>query len=198
MSRRAPSCGGSSGGCRSRGLIHSSFVAYPTPRNLNYLWTFGAHPRVHAGGADRHRHRSGDALRRRMSTIAFNSVEQIMRDVNYRLAPALRALERRLDVLPRRLYPHVPRHVLRLLQGAARGALDPRRHPAAAHDHDRLHGLCAALGPDELLGGDRHHQPVLGDPAGRGIDRDLAVGRLCGRQSDAQPLLLRCTTCCRS
>ena len=23
------------------GLIHSSFVAYPTPRNLNYLWTFG-------------------------------------------------------------------------------------------------------------------------------------------------------------
>ena len=23
------------------GLIHSSFVVYPTPRNLNYLWTFG-------------------------------------------------------------------------------------------------------------------------------------------------------------
>ena len=23
-------------------LTHSSFVAYPTPRNLNYLWTFGA------------------------------------------------------------------------------------------------------------------------------------------------------------
>ena len=23
------------------GLIHSSFVAYPTPRNLNYWWTFG-------------------------------------------------------------------------------------------------------------------------------------------------------------
>ena len=22
-------------------LIHSSFVAYPTPRNLNYWWTFG-------------------------------------------------------------------------------------------------------------------------------------------------------------
>ena len=22
-------------------LIHSSFVAYPTPRNLIYLWTFG-------------------------------------------------------------------------------------------------------------------------------------------------------------
>ena len=23
------------------GLIYSSFVAYPTPRNLNYWWTFG-------------------------------------------------------------------------------------------------------------------------------------------------------------
>jgi ubiquinol-cytochrome c reductase cytochrome b subunit len=24
------------------GLIHSSFIAYPVPRNLNYMWTFGA------------------------------------------------------------------------------------------------------------------------------------------------------------
>jgi ubiquinol-cytochrome c reductase cytochrome b subunit len=24
------------------GLVHSSFVAYPVPRNLNYLWAFGA------------------------------------------------------------------------------------------------------------------------------------------------------------
>ena len=23
------------------GLVHSSFIAYPTPRNLNYMWTFG-------------------------------------------------------------------------------------------------------------------------------------------------------------
>ena len=23
------------------GLIHSSFVVFPNPRNLNYLWTFG-------------------------------------------------------------------------------------------------------------------------------------------------------------
>ena len=35
-------------------------------------------------------------------------------------------------------------------------------------------------------------------PGRRRSDRDLAVGRLCGRQSDAQPLLSRCTTCCRS
>jgi ubiquinol-cytochrome c reductase cytochrome b/c1 subunit len=64
------------------GLVYSSFVAYPTPRNLNYWWTFGGiltfllaaqiitgivlvmHYTPHADHA-------------------FNSVEHIMRDVNY-------------------------------------------------------------------------------------------------------------------
>ncbi|MBI3436168.1 MAG: cytochrome b N-terminal domain-containing protein [Proteobacteria bacterium] len=64
------------------GLVHSSFVAYPTPRNLNYWWTFGGilsfmlvvqivtgivlvmHFTPHVD-------------------MAFNSVEHIMRDVNY-------------------------------------------------------------------------------------------------------------------
>jgi len=64
------------------GLVYSSFVAYPTPRNLNYWWTFGGiltfmlaaqivtgivlvmHYTPHAD-------------------LAFNSVEHIMRDVNY-------------------------------------------------------------------------------------------------------------------
>ncbi len=68
--------------------------------------------------------------------------------------------------------------------------MDPRRHPVPAHGDDRLHGLRAALGPDEFLGGDRHHQPVLGHSGRRRSDRDLAVGRLCRRQSDAEPVLL--------
>jgi ubiquinol-cytochrome c reductase cytochrome b/c1 subunit len=64
------------------GLIYSSFVAYPTPRNLNYWWTFGGilsfilvvqfitgivlamHYTPHVD-------------------LAFKSVEHIMRDVNY-------------------------------------------------------------------------------------------------------------------
>ena len=64
------------------GLVHSSFIAYPTPRNLNYWWTFGGilsfmlvvqivtgivlvmHYTPHVD-------------------MAFNSVEYIMRDVNY-------------------------------------------------------------------------------------------------------------------
>ena len=171
------------------GLVYSSFVAYPTPRNLNYWWTFGGILTLHAGRADRHRHRAGDALHAACRPrLQFRRAHHARREL--RLAAALPALQRRLDVLPRRLHPHVPRHVLRLLQGAARGALDPRRHPAAADDRDRLHGLRAALGPDELLGRDRHHQPVLGHPDRRRDRRDLAVGRLFGRQSDAQPLLL--------
>jgi len=64
------------------GFVHSSFVVYPTPRNLNYWWTFGAiltfmlvvqivtgivlamHYTAHVD-------------------FAFNSVEAIMRDVDY-------------------------------------------------------------------------------------------------------------------
>ena len=64
------------------GLVYSSFIAYPVPRNLNYWWTFGGilsfmlviqiitgvvlvmHYTPHVD-------------------FAFNSVEAIMRDVNY-------------------------------------------------------------------------------------------------------------------
>ena len=113
-----------------------------------------------------------------------------MRDVNFGWLLRYLHANGAVDVLPRRLHPHVPRHLLRVLQGAARSAVDPRRHHLPADDGDRLHGLRAGLGPDELLGGDRDHQPVLRHSRGRRYDRHLAVGRLCGRQSDAQPLLL--------
>ena len=179
------------------GLIHSSFVAYPTPRNLNYWWTFGGILAVHAGGADRHRHRAGDALHAACRHgLQFRRAHHARREL--RLAAALPALQRRLDVLPRRLHPHVPRHLLRLLQGAARGAVDPRRDPLPADDRDRLHGLRAALGPDELLGRDRHHQPVLGH-SGASANRSSpgcgAAMRSAIRRSTAST---RCTTCCRS
>ena len=64
------------------GLVHSSFIAYPVPRNLNYMWTFGAIALVHADRADHHRHRL--AMHYVPSaTEAFASVDHIMRDVNY-------------------------------------------------------------------------------------------------------------------
>jgi len=64
------------------GLIHSSFVAYPTPRNLNYWWTFGGILTVMLAVQIV----SGIVLAMHYTPhvdYAFNSVETIMRDVNF-------------------------------------------------------------------------------------------------------------------
>src|ERR1051326_7938949 len=64
------------------GLIYSSFVVYPTPRNLNYWWTFGGILAFMLGvqiitGVVLAMHYTPNV------DLAFDSVEQIMRDVNY-------------------------------------------------------------------------------------------------------------------
>ncbi|HUZ67250.1 MAG TPA: cytochrome b/b6 [Beijerinckiaceae bacterium] len=64
------------------GLVHSSFIAYPTPRNLNYWWTFGGILSFMlvaqiVTGIVLAMHYTPE------STLAFSSVEHIMRDVNY-------------------------------------------------------------------------------------------------------------------
>ncbi|MBI5263074.1 MAG: cytochrome b N-terminal domain-containing protein [Bradyrhizobium sp.] len=64
------------------GLMHSSFVAYPTPRNLNYWWTFGAILSFMLAiqivtGIVLAMHYTPHA------DLAFRSVELIVRDVNY-------------------------------------------------------------------------------------------------------------------
>ncbi len=64
------------------GLVHASAVAYPVPRNLNYFWTFGGILTVMLvaqilTGVVLAMHYVPD------STLAFASVEKIMRDVNY-------------------------------------------------------------------------------------------------------------------
>jgi ubiquinol-cytochrome c reductase cytochrome b/c1 subunit len=64
------------------GLIHSSFVAYPTPRNLNYWWTFGAILSMMLGAQII----TGIILAMHYTPqvdLAFKSVEGIVRDVNY-------------------------------------------------------------------------------------------------------------------
>ncbi len=64
------------------GLVHSSFVAYPTPRNLNYWWTFGGILSFLLGAQII----TGIVLTMHYTPhadMAFNSVETIMRDVNY-------------------------------------------------------------------------------------------------------------------
>ena len=63
-------------------LIHSSFVAYPVPRNLNYFWTFGGILSVMLIAQII----TGIVLVMHYTphvSMAFDSVEHIMRDVNY-------------------------------------------------------------------------------------------------------------------
>ena len=64
------------------GLIYSSFITYPTPRNLNYWWTFGAIlvfmlTAQIVTGIVLAMHYTPEA------SMAMNSTEAIMRDVNY-------------------------------------------------------------------------------------------------------------------
>ena len=64
------------------GLVHASFVAYPTPRNLNYWWTFGAILSMMLGVQIL----TGVILAMHYTPtvdMAFKSVELIVRDVNY-------------------------------------------------------------------------------------------------------------------
>ena len=144
--------------------------------------------RDHAGGADHHRRGAGDALHAACrSRLRFGRAHHARRGVG--LAHALPPRQRRLDVLRRGLHPPLPRPLLRLLQVAARDPVVDGRHHPAAHDGERLHGLRAAVGADELLGGDGDHQHDLGDPVDRRDGGDLAVGRLLGRSPHARPLL---------
>ena len=62
-------------------LIHGSFISYPVPRNLNYLYTLGGILTLMLGlqiltGVVLAMHYSAN------TATAFNSVENIMRDVN--------------------------------------------------------------------------------------------------------------------
>src|SRR6201981_3436668 len=64
------------------GLVYSSFIVYPTPRNLNYWWTFGGILTFMLGA----QMITGIVLAMHYTPhvdLAFNSVESIMRDVNY-------------------------------------------------------------------------------------------------------------------
>ena len=63
-------------------FVHGSFIAFPVPRNLNYLWTFGAILSFMlvaqiVTGVVLAMHYTPEA------TMAFDSVEHIMRDVNF-------------------------------------------------------------------------------------------------------------------
>ncbi len=64
------------------GLVHSSFIAFPTPKNLNYFWTFGGILSFCLVA----QLMTGIVLAMHYTPhteMAFSSVEHIMRNVNY-------------------------------------------------------------------------------------------------------------------
>ena len=86
-------------------MAYDSAIDFPTPKNLNYWWTFGGILAVClviqiVTGIVLAMHYVAN------TSMAFNSVERIMRDVEF--GWLIRNIQRRLDVLPRRLRPHVP------------------------------------------------------------------------------------------
>ena len=172
-----------------RACIHSSFIVFPTPRNLNYWWTFGGilafmlvaqivtgivlamHYTPHAD-------------------YAFNSVEHIMRDVNYGwLMRYLHANGASMFFLA--VYIHIfrglyygsykaPREVLWIL-----GVIIFLLMMATA-----FMGYVLPWGQMSFWGATVITNLFSAIPVVGETDRDLAVGRLLGRQPDAEPLLL--------
>ena len=162
----AGSSAGSTTACRLSRCCEHELYEYPTPRNLSYWWNFGSL----AGIMLVVMIVTGMFLAMQYTPhadLAFDSVERIMRDVNYGWLLRYIHMNGASMFFADRLHPHVPRALLRFLQVPARAVVDSRRRHPDADDRDRLHGLCAALGADELLGGHGHHQPVLGDPVDR-------------------------------
>jgi len=107
-------------------LLHDTIHTFPTPRNLNIWYTFGGILTFCLGiqivtGVVLAMHYVANA------GMAFDSVEAIMRDVNYGWLMRYMHSNGAVHVLPGRLYPYVPRSLLRLVQGAARTDLDHRR-----------------------------------------------------------------------
>ncbi len=123
------------------------------------------------------------------TTLAFESVERIMRDVNYgwllRYTHAtgasmffivtyihiFRALYYGSYKKPRELLFMLGVVILLLMMATA------------------FMGYVLPWGQMSYWGADGHHQPVLGHPRGRRQRRHLVVGRLLGRQPDAEPVL---------
>ena len=180
---------GSRAGLPIAGLVHSSFIAFPVPRNLNYFWTFGAILAFMlvaqiVTGVFLAMHYTPNA------SLAFHSVEHIMRDVNYGwLLRYLHANGASMFFVA--VYIHIfrglyygsykaPREVLWIL-----GVIIYVLMMATA-----FMGYVLPWGQMSFWGATVITNlfaaiPVVGDTI-----QSLPLGRLFGRQSDAQPLLL--------
>ncbi len=170
------------------GLVHSSFVAYPVPRNLNYLWAFGAILSFMlvaqiVTGIVLAMHYVPSA------TLAFASIEHIMRDVNYGwLIRYLHTNGASMFFLA--VYIHIfrglyygsykaPREVLWIL-----GVIIYLLMMATAFMGYVLPWGSMSFAGATVITNLFTAIPLVGDER-----RALAVGRLRGRRSHAEPLL---------
>ena len=169
-------------------MMQKEYGSFPTPKNFNYFWNFGALAMVTLAIMIA----TGIFLAMNYTpntTLAFDSVERIMRDVPYGwLLRYVHANGASMFFIV--TYIHIfrafyygsykaPRELLFML-----GVVILLLMMATA-----FMGYVLALGADELLGRHRHHQPVLRHPARRRQHRDLAVGRVLGGQPHAEPVL---------
>ena len=144
--------------------------------------------RAGAGAADRHRHLPHDELQaRRRQGVRVGRVHHAGREMG--LADPLHALDRRLDVLRRRLPAHVPRADVRQLPEAARADVDPRLLHLPRADGRGVLRLPAPVGPDVVLGRAGDRQPVRGDPGDRRGPRGVDPRRLHDLRHHAESLL---------
>jgi len=153
-------------------LVYDTLMI-PTPKNLNWWWIWG----IVLAFCLVLQIVTGIVLVMHYTPhvdMAFKSVEHIMRDVNGgHMLRYLHANGASLFFLA--VYIHIfPGPVLRQLQGAARSDLDHRDADLPRHDGDGLHGLCASLGADVVLGRHGDHRPLRRDPRHRRADPDLA------------------------
>jgi len=169
-------------------MVHSSFIAYPVPRNLNYMWTFGAIlsfmlvAQIVTGVVlAMHFIPSG--------TQAFASVDNIMRNVNYGwLIRYLHSNGASLFFFA--CYIHMAR-------GLYYGSFKPPRELLwiigviiyVLMMATAFFGYVLPWGGMSFAGGDRHHQPHIGNSVRRQYDRPLALGWICRRRPDLDPIL---------
>ena len=139
--------------------LASHLTDYPTPKNLNYWWTFGGiltfcllsqiitglvlamHYVAHAD-------------------LAFNSVEHIMRDVNYGWLIRYIHSNGASMFFFSSLYPYIQIIILRIIQVTARSYLDTRNDNISTYDGYSFHGLCITMGPNEFLGSNSNYKFV--------------------------------------
>ena len=143
---------------------------------------------VRAGAPDPHRHLPHDELQaRRGQGVRVGRVHHARRVVG--LAHPLHALDGRVDVLHRRVPPHVPRAHVRQLPEAARAHVDLRLPHLSRADGRGVLRLPPAVGPDVVLGRAGDRQPVLGGADHRRGSRRLDPRRLHDFRHHAEPLL---------